>query len=141
MNPQLKPCTNGDTAQPKWVQDDADDKLAERIASDPPPIPVDDDIEFLPAQNASGRSEIKPASQPQPKASQCVQRPARATETINAKELIHTIVNAYMDADSDNVSIFVDGSEIVIERKVNGFKNSWRIGLSHVRTASVKLIK
>ena len=132
MNVQLKPRSNG---TPKWEQDDADDKLAELVASEAP-LPVDD----LPAPNALGRSDALPASQPQLVSSKCVPKPAKATQTVNVKALLEFMANAYTD-DDPNTSIYVEGREIVIEQKRDGMKHSWKIGLSHVRTYSVKLIK
>ena len=132
MKVQLKPPTNGKL---QCEIDDELDKLAEFIPDDTA-LPVDD----LPAPNALGRSDAVPASQPQLVSSKCVPKPAKATQTVNVKALLEFMANAYTDNDP-NTSIYVDGREIVIEQKRDGMKHSWKIGLSHVRTYSVKLIK
>ena len=64
---KLRPRQNGQVEQPKWESDDADDKLADQLASDPAPLPVDDeDVPMLPPMP---KSSPKPQRRPHPKVS------------------------------------------------------------------------
>jgi hypothetical protein len=143
MNVKLR-ARNG---QSQWdLDDEADNALAERLATQSEPVEIGDDMPVLPAQPVA-----KPAAKPQ------IQRSSRAVEpqrthaapaaptTVNAKELIDVIVSAYMANDQDRVTIEVRGNEILIEQVVDQdgqkWKHSWAVGIAHYRTASRKLIR
>ena len=65
-----------------WETDkEADDALAAKLAEESP-LPVEDGIAVLPAQNAAGRSDVKPTSQPQLRPSHRVPEPASKPKTL-----------------------------------------------------------
>mgnify|MGYP001601063510 CR=1 FL=1 len=128
---KLRPRTNGQSSMEQAEQDDAEDKLAERLAEDGPlPFVPDDQIPTLPPM-------------PQPtvqRAPQQPQRPERPKETVNVKDLMETLLEAWTNP---TVRMWVDGADLCFEQ-VNlekREKNTWRVGFSHVRTSSVKLLK
>lgn len=139
---KLRPRTNGqpDRIGPgvdqAFADDAADEALANRLADDDSPLPVDEEkIPMLPPM----------PQQPVQRAPQTPQKPQKAPETVNARQLIETIVNAYMAVDADRITMFVDGRDIVIEQIVDEptgrFRNAWRIGIAHMRTSTTKLLK
>ena len=123
---KLRPRVNGQTEQPKWEQDDADDKLADKLASEPPEF-VPDDIPTLP-------------SMPQPAVQRATPQPQKPKETVNVKDLMETLLEAWTNP---TVRMWVDGADLCFEQ-VNlekRQKNTWKVGFSHVKTSSVKLLK
>ena len=136
MGIKLRQRTNGDVSKTKWEQDDeADMALANKLADEAPPAEdVVEDVPTLPAMKP------KPAITKQLERAESTPRAA-----VNAKELIETLVNAYMASDQDRVTIEVRGGDIVIEQIVDDhgtrYKNTWHIGIAHYRVSSRKLIK
>ena len=129
---KLRPRTNGQPEpQPAWEQADAEDKLAAKLAEDGPlPFVPDDGIPVLPPMP---QQAVQRAPQPPP-------RPERPKETINVKDLMETLLEAWTNP---SVRMWVDGADLCFEQ-VNlekREKNTWRVGFSHVRTSSVKLLK
>lgn len=126
MNIKLKPRTNGDTSQPKWEADDAMDQLqaiAKLAAEEPPKHNGREVRDFVP--------EPLPAAQaPKPK----------PRESVNVRELMETLLEAWTNP---SVRMWVDGPDLCFEQvdDESRTKNTWRIGFSHVRTSSVRLIK
>ena len=128
---KLRQRPNGQPEQPQWEEDDAQDKLAEKLAESDGPLPfVPDDIPTLPPM-------------PQPTVQRAPQQPARPErpkETINVKDLMETLLEAWTNP---TVRMWVDGADLCFEQ-VNlekREKNTWKVGFSHVKTSSVKLLK
>ena len=131
---KLRPRTNGQlsSVDQAFADDAADEALAAKLAESDGPLPFvpDESVPMLPPMP---QQAVQRAPQPPP-------RPERPKETINVKDLMETLLEAWTNP---SVRMWVDGADLCFEQ-VNlekREKNTWRVGFSHVRTSSVKLLK
>jgi hypothetical protein len=116
MNIKLKPRTNGQLEQPKWEQDDAEDKLAEKLASQ--------DIPTLPPMATQDTRDQR----------------HKPKETVNVRELMETLLEAWTNP---SVRMWVQDNDLCFEQvdMTERVKNSWVVRFAGIKTTSVKLIK
>ena len=138
---KLRQRVNGQPEQPKWEADDADDKLAERLAAEPPEFVPDDGIAVLPPQNASCVSDVKPSPREQLHAKVAApkpQEPVQSAPGIDVGKLAIQMVEL-LTSDAD---CWIDGNTFVAEKKINGGKQkrTYRYTFSHISVKTVDLI-
>ena len=133
MGIRLRPLSNGNGDESAWDRDDADDKLADKLAAEPPAPVEEDGIATLPAMTKpSVREKLQERVKDRPK----------EAGSANARDVAISIAQLMTDG---SARCWVEGSVFhatkLITRDGKTFQRHYEIEFGRVAVKTVELIQ